>query len=325
MGRKPTMNPKEADSKLAKCPFCGKKAELLAGLIDFEAEIICTNPYCDTILRNKKCGNLDMDEFIKKWNNRSEGIGDLDLFVGLHYGLPYGRMMKPCPLCGSALFGADFHTKICDDKVQIYASIECHKCGLELYERTVFPGDLYGLAKNGIQGTGNNETGRDSELSPWGKKTPIHHGDLKAFRSKQHSDTSETDGTVEVRACFKTRRNTGHYRTQYDRHQMEGDQESGRNRKETGGERMINIHDVSKEQGCIKIKVGEARIYGDKVTIGRTANFVGTVLKIFDESGRVNAIIPFGVFTPAAIGKIKKFWNTEVIEEKDETDTEARE
>lgn len=89
---------------------------------------------------------------------------------------------------------------------------------------------------------------------------------------------------------------------------------------------MINIHDVSNEQGCIKIKVGEARIYGDKITIGRTANFVGTVIKIFDESGRVNAIIPFGNFTPAAIGKIKKIWNTEVIEETDteETDTEDK-
>lgn len=85
---------------------------------------------------------------------------------------------------------------------------------------------------------------------------------------------------------------------------------------------MITKNDVSQEQACIKIKVGEVRIYGDKITIGRTANFVGTVVKIYDESGRVNAIIPFGVFTPAAIGRIKKFWNTEVIEE---TDTEARE
>lgn len=88
---------------------------------------------------------------------------------------------------------------------------------------------------------------------------------------------------------------------------------------------MINRNDVSQYCGRIKIKVGEARIYGDRITIGRTANFVGTVVKIYDESGRVNAIIPFGVFTPAAIGRIKKFWNTEVIEEKDEETKEARE
>lgn len=77
---------------------------------------------------------------------------------------------------------------------------------------------------------------------------------------------------------------------------------------------MIGIFDVSEGCDCIHVKVGEVKIYCDRIEIGKSANWVGTVVKLLDESGRVNAILPIQLFTDDAIEKIKSFKNTKVIE-----------
>ena len=74
---------------------------------------------------------------------------------------------------------------------------------------------------------------------------------------------------------------------------------------------MIGIFDVWEGSTGIKIKLGEAGMYGDRILIGKASTWTGTVVELVDELGKVNAIIPIELFTEDAIEKIKSFTNTE--------------